>query len=404
MSSHQNENPSDCHSSSASQRNVYCHELKLHVRMDGRYRVLDLAGGLEFHVVFGILWRGHSEFNLSKLLIDTSGSIFDVPYALTHNLLNLYDGRANQGGQVIDLSSFDWPASERNVITIHARPTGHKLYTYDEYVCKLGIESPLVKLFHAGNQYSIEPPLASRDLGIKWWSYGDYDFPGDKSELPNVRRTNRSGVGWANFLVAQHVVLPPPVKVRLQLRDGKLEFKVTNCGSEVILIQSEGYQHYWRQYGPFQQEVWEDNRPRLNNSSLIVTSAETNQVVQRFKHPVSIQLGGSPKSRPKRKQLMILEPNRPIMVDTDEFGAVGGLLKMKKKPDGIYRIEVETLGVWWTKADLEQLYGKEKSAIAEDDEITEEAFKAFCPSSALRLKCEDVVELRVTGGKLEPVT
>jgi hypothetical protein len=66
-------------------------EFRIHVQLNSRYNVFDALGKLPFSIVFGLCRLQRSDTDSRPILIETAGSVFDVPYALAHDLLTLYE-------------------------------------------------------------------------------------------------------------------------------------------------------------------------------------------------------------------------------------------------------------------------------------------------------------------------
>ena len=64
--------------------------LRIHTHINSRYQVFDASGQLPFSIVFGLCRRSRVDTNPRPLLLEIAGSVLDVPYALAHGLLTLY--------------------------------------------------------------------------------------------------------------------------------------------------------------------------------------------------------------------------------------------------------------------------------------------------------------------------
>ena len=63
--------------------------LRIHTQIQSRYRVLDASGQLPFSIVFGHCRRSRLDTDPRTLLLETAGSVLDVPYALAQGLLTI---------------------------------------------------------------------------------------------------------------------------------------------------------------------------------------------------------------------------------------------------------------------------------------------------------------------------
>ncbi len=68
-------------------------DLRIQVRLNSTYRVLDLSSNLPFSLVFGLCRRAPLNTDPRTLLIQKSSSVFDLPYALSTGLLKLQEGK-----------------------------------------------------------------------------------------------------------------------------------------------------------------------------------------------------------------------------------------------------------------------------------------------------------------------
>lgn len=66
-------------------------ELGIQTQINTRYRVFDASGQLPFIIVFGLCRRSHADTDSRPVLLESAGSVLDVPYALTHSLLTIHE-------------------------------------------------------------------------------------------------------------------------------------------------------------------------------------------------------------------------------------------------------------------------------------------------------------------------
>jgi hypothetical protein len=192
-------------------------QVKIHVSINSDYRAFDLAGKLPLNIIFGLCRRVKPEApEMRPILFDVSGSVFDVPYALANGLLNLYDRTKDRN---VDVSEFDAPASESSFLTLHPKVKVPRLYVDKICAVPLTPESQLAKLLRQDTTYDIR--LASNQLGVKWWGYGNPDElldegkpnrPSEPGELVSVR-----GTGRGYFRVVESLPWPPPVETLMSI-------------------------------------------------------------------------------------------------------------------------------------------------------------------------------------------
>jgi hypothetical protein len=151
-------------------RMVQQDELKLHIRIHSRYQIFDQSGRLPFSIVFGLSRRSPQDTDTRSLILDTSASIFDVPYALANRLLKFFEG---QEEKEIDLSSFDAEAGRHQYVVLPppVRRAAHWNEDFEIFLYEIVIKSELENLLKPDTKYLIR--LGNRDLGVQWWIYGE---------------------------------------------------------------------------------------------------------------------------------------------------------------------------------------------------------------------------------------
>ena len=151
-------------------------EVPIHVELNSRYNAFDTSGKLPFSVVFGLCRLQKSDTDSRPILVETAGSVFDVPYALTHGLLLLYEERPGESTKwvEVDTSSMgEVDKSNSGCISVPS-PIHRKKNWRDDltvYLCAIDPQGVLALALKPRKRYRIK--LASRDLGVKKWVYSD---------------------------------------------------------------------------------------------------------------------------------------------------------------------------------------------------------------------------------------
>ena len=76
---------------------------ELHTQIHSRYQVFDASGRLPFSIVFGLCRRSPADTDSRPLLLETAGSVLDVPYALAHGLLTFHEQDPDNGTQAVEV-------------------------------------------------------------------------------------------------------------------------------------------------------------------------------------------------------------------------------------------------------------------------------------------------------------
>ena len=142
-------------------------QLKVHTKINSRYTIFDQSGSLPFSVVFGLCRRSSEDTNPRSSILDTSGSVFNVQYALANRLLQLFEGDGEE--LEIDLSSFNAEPGPHHYISLpppNARP-GYWTTHCESFLYKIDVESDLARLLKPNTKYSIR--LATKALAVQWW-------------------------------------------------------------------------------------------------------------------------------------------------------------------------------------------------------------------------------------------
>ncbi|KAF8146947.1 hypothetical protein K438DRAFT_1780410 [Mycena galopus ATCC 62051] len=309
----------------------------------------------------------------------------------------------------VDLSRLEKiPARDAHYLSLPSpiNRTTHWRESFVEYLCPIEADSPLALILEPGTRYTVR--LASEDLGVRWWAYGDREelAGGDKgmarTQSENAKLANsKSTAGSATFTSVSSLPWPPRVEMGMRLvspSDGQvlLEVSATNTGDRTVLAQTRDSQSFLIPWGSSQpiSDSFADSLPRIVDaespkpptSSLRIVDVANGQVVPGDNRRVC-SLNSSPAPRrPKTDWLVPLKPAEPIVRQVEIQHLVHGLA------DGFYRLEMEARGCWWCDAEVEA---------DEDGRVHPGLYKTMIPP--LMLETDDVVEFQVRNGRvLEP--
>ncbi|EOA84943.1 uncharacterized protein SETTUDRAFT_179534 [Exserohilum turcica Et28A] len=377
-------------------------EFYIHVQPHSRYSIFDAAEQLPFSVVFGICRISKSDTDPRSILIDTAGTVFDVPYALARGLLTLYE--ENPGGATkwteVEVSGMgNVRMGDSKCISVPSPIHRTKNWKDDltVYMCRITLEGGLASILKVGKRYRIK--VTGKDLGVSKWAYSDQErFPENHDEL--ARLVNSYSRGHATFKVVNNILFPPRLETRMRLVQGtSLEVTVENTAAETITVQPRGHQNFVVPWGPMEPEPgWLDDRPRIIDSSvqdhaptssLVVLDAATGEVVRGQGNTSICHLRSSTAElRPRVNDLITLEPQKPVanVVQIDR--------KVKGLQDGKYKIRMHPKGCRWWQGRL----GNEDS---EDGKVPARLWKRL--AIPLMLESQDEVEVTIKDGKLEAV-
>lgn len=399
-------------------------ELQIRTHINSSYNDFDLSGQLPFAIVFGLRRRrSQNDTEARPLLLKTGGSVLDVPYALTHGLLNLYERDHARAKDLIkvDLSSFEEvPAKgldEEDCISLSpATDTTKisKLDAYTVYKCRINVDDEWISVFKPGKKYTIR--LASTDLGLKRWAFGDQE--------PCVRAvkliSNESSTGSANFKVVKNLPWPPRVEMRLRLCTSSsssssspsssssvsaaLEVSVTNTNSEPVTVQVQGHQNFLLSWGPFEPEYEDmmDRLPRIIHPSPYKSPTSSLEIIDlATREPVQEKRRGGCKGlidysradlRPSSYDLLVLEPDIPILKIVDIADLLRGLNHGQD-----YGIRMQSRGCTWWSGDV-----KKDAEEAQDKKLPIDLCRR--KTVPLILETQDEVNFCIRDGKVESTT
>lgn len=389
-------------------------DLSIHVRIQNQYQFLDATGQLPFHIVFGLCRRSPRDTDARPLILHTAKSALDVPYGLSHGLLTL-QGESESAEIDVDISSLPSESGDEGTyLTLPSRidRTTGMFDSFTVYRYRVDPRGALAAFLQPGRKFTIR--LASRDLGVKWWTYDDGDGdnklhghpPAWTSETAKLV-SSKPSTGKATFKVIPSLPWPPEVETHMRLCPNKksvhggstttLEISMLNRGTRTIVAQTRGRQRFLKPWGPFQPEEWMmDERARIINgdrleaaiTSLKVVDVATDEVVRKPRKPGPCGPLYSPSAdnRPGLDCLVTLKPGEPLVRRGDINGVLAGL------PDGRYDVRLVPKGMWWC------LGGREEIADEGDVRVPRRFYKTCIPP--LMLKTDDFVELRIEGGEV----
>jgi len=416
--------PSMCHISRVStfhtnqtQNIMSMIELKVHVLIQARYRIFDASGKHPFTIDIGLCRRSPDDTDPRSLIIDISGSALDVPYALANELLISHGiNTLQRDRERLEHMNLCSAVEEGNRYITLPSPVGRTKHYKDsftifEYPVDKGSE--LASLFLPGKEYRIN--LASKDLGIKWYTYVDdpsvpidQDLllrPSEAAKIVNIRPS----AGHAGFRVVESLPWPPEVSTRLHLVPATdtvpacLQISITNMSTQSLSIEPRGRPQLYLQ----PRDLLGDRtttRPRLHRTltpdlplssfGFSITNATTREeVADNLPRPGCMGLTrGNLDPRPSAKNLLTLEPGQAILRHVD-LGTV-----LRKFGDGVFTIRLREQCKWWCVGSVKDICEEEEGGFGR---VRKELFSRDIPP--LVLKSDDVVEVRKVGGKIAEI-
>lgn len=150
-------------------------DLQLYTLIHHRYQVYDHSGQLPYSVVFGLCRRSSEDTDPRPLVLNIKESVKDVPYALTDQLLvlNVKDPDLKETTHAIEQLR---PVEGSNTYLSLPSPVNRKrrwTTALVEHRYEIVPSSQLTSIFEPGVTYELR--IATRDLGIKWYEYGEKD-------------------------------------------------------------------------------------------------------------------------------------------------------------------------------------------------------------------------------------
>jgi hypothetical protein len=359
-------------------------ELKIHVLMQARDRVFDASGKLSFTIDFGLCRRTPDDTDPRSLLIDIAGSALDVPYALANKLL------VSQGIKTPQLDkkrlkqmNLNTSIEERKRYITLPSPVGRTKHYKDSFTMleyRVDQDSEVASLFRSGTEFRIA--LASRDIGIKWYTYiDDPSLPIEQTLLSRPSETAkiinlRPSAGHLAFKVVESLPWPPEVSTRLcfiaatDTTPSFLQISITNPSSKPLSLEPHARQNLY-----------------LGHRDIIGDRTTTRP---HFHRPGCEGVTrGNLDPRPRGKGLFILEAGEVVRRHFD-LGVV-----LRKCGDGVFEIRVREKAQWWCVGSVEEIcHGEDE----DDGRVRKEFFSRDIPP--LILRSEDFVEVRKVDGEI----
>ncbi|THX75128.1 hypothetical protein D6D05_06647 [Aureobasidium pullulans] len=379
--------------------------LMIHTLIQSRYSIFDACGELPVSIIFGLCRNSSDDIDPRALVVDISGSVLDVPYALANELLKSHGiSTLRSDKQGLKDANISTSPSATRFVTLPS-PMGRtkhykECFTIFEY--RIDADSELASLLQPGKEYSIK--LASRDLGIKWWTYVDEpQLPLSEEQISQQSESakllnSKPSAGHAAFTVVDSLPWPPEVTTRMCIIPATettaelLEIFMTNTGPLPLSIQVQGRQRFLELqslFGPENPQRTPSHRPLETETPVLyfgflVTNTSTDEIVlgdgKRRTGCIGLT-SGKVDPRPRMQDLLTLEPAQPLIRHVDLGGIVVGL------EDGTYRVSFREKAMWWCEG------RKENICDQEDGRVKKELFRKDIPPVMLR--CEDTFELRV---------
>lgn len=384
-------------------------DLQLYSLIHHRYQVFDYSGQLPFSVVFGLCRRSRNDTDPRSMILNTKESVLDVPYALAHGLL------------VLDVEDPDLKEETANAIaklrlnkvsnTYITLPSPvnriqHWTTALIEYRYEIDRSSELASILKPGTTYEIR--IATPNLGIKWYGYGEEDRIIDDKRQPMRESERRKLIsdrrhGRCIFTVVSSLPWPQNLVTRLQIdgpnakegvSDGTvfLRVAVENTGTKDMTVQTRGTQRFLMIWGAMQPEEAFEARPRIIDAekpapvaSLRIVEESTGEIVY---EPPPLGPSGPGNERDPR-------PKLDCVVTIKAGESLTRLVNMSQMlarlADGVYEIHLEPRRMWWCEGD------KETFAEEGDDRVPHRLWNPLVPPATL--KSDNVVELRIEHGK-----
>jgi hypothetical protein len=391
-------------------------ELKIHVLMQARDRVFDASGNLPFTIDFGLCRRTPDDTDPRSLLIDIAGSALDVPYALANKLL------VSQGIRTPPLDKkklkhlrANTPVVEegKRYITLPS-PVGRTKHYKDSFTMleyRVDKDSEVASLFRSGKEFRIA--LASRDLGIKWYTYIDDPLlPIDHTLLSRLSETAKivnlkPSAGHLAFKVVESLPWPPEVSIRLHFIAATdttpnclLQISITNMSTKPLSLEP----HVRPQLYLGHRDIIGDRtttRPRFHRAleansplslfSFLITDTVTKQEIADLLPRPGCEgvTRGNLDPRPRGKGLFILEPGEAVLRHFDMRTL------LSKCGDGMYSIRLREKAQWWCVGSVEEICHNEGE---DEGRVRKDFFSRDIPP--LILRSGDVIEVKKVNGEI----
>lgn len=382
------------------------HELGIRSIINSRYHVFDRSGKLPFSIVFGLVRQSREDTDPRSIIIQTSNSVLDVPYALSHGMLQLRVFREKTGEDVlVETERLGLPCGNKGESSVTLPSpveregnwrTGMVIYRYP-----IDPESDLASLFKVGEKYTIRIVKGSDFGGL--YDYADpTETPTEQSAPPKPgskpKLINSKAEGRATFAVVPALPCPPKIQTQMRWRRTLLEVKVTNLDSEAVTVQTSGRQHFCVPRGPLKEEAGhmiDDGRPRLIDAgspspelTLRVVDLATRTVVRGTRDVGPCRPPSQSDPRPTLKELVTLKPDEPLVRQVDVKRILSEL------PDGRYGLQMEPRGVWWCLGSCGDF-----TLVEDNDRVPQELYRSMIPPVVL--ECEGIIEVQVENGMVK---
>jgi hypothetical protein len=389
-------------------------ELKIHVLMQARDRVFDASGKLPFTIDFGLCRRTPDDTDPRSLLIDIAGSALDVPYALANKLL------VSQGIKTPQLDKKQLKRMDPNTsmsegeryITLPS-PVGRTKHYKDSFIMleyRVDKDSEVASLFRTSKEFRIA--LASRDLGIKWYTYiDDPSLAGTQTLLSKPSETakiiNRQpSAGHLASKVVESLPWPPEVSTHLSFvaatdtTPSYIQISITNMSSRPVSLEPYARQQLYLGHRdiigdrtttrPRFHRALEADAPLSSWSFLITDTVTKEEIADTLPRPgCEGATRGNLDPRPRGKGLFVLEPGEAVLRHFD-LSAV-----LRKCEDGVYDIRLREKAQWWCVGSAEEIcHGEDE----DEGRVRKDFFSRDIPP--LVLWSEDVVEVRKVDGEM----
>lgn len=406
-------------------------DLRIHIRLHSQYRALDLSGGLPNHIIFGFCRRWKEDLDPRTIILDTSGSILDVPYAIANGLLEI-EGAAETQDAVRAFSAEPGPRRYFAIPPVkRVKCRGNRNEDFEVFSYEVEVGNEMAGLLKLGTKYDIR--IADKGLGIRWWRYLDAGEVLPEIGIPATGETEATKLicmnkpwGHAMFTVVESVQFPPKLDVRLRLRSrpepsesGKddisqgrayiLEASITNTSpSRALCIQSRGHQRFLNPWGLIQPISDIAHWPRLLSTaeiprfSLKISSinGETTTVVYRHKPPICAGLlagGRNIDRRPIRSQFTTLFPGEPVVMEVDLGAFMHQLVDNLGWKDGMYKTEIDdSQGSWWCWGSVDEVF--RDAELGQKEKIPQDLYDL--QRVPVRFTSEDEVVVEIVDGQV----
>jgi hypothetical protein len=338
--------------------------VSLFLRKDYQPHFLDLSGEKLFDFYLDIKRCYPSDTDPRDLTLLINESVFDVPYAFQHGVLELID---EETGAVVV-----WPPShapearkERRFITLPSRSSiperpGDRLRSIE-----FGIFEELIELVQPGREYRIW--LRDLDLNVKWWSYNPPENlrklgalpPSEKGKIAAKTTTNKL------FRAVSSIRTPPPISVSISLSATAVSYsglpltihaEVTNLGSKTITVKSSGEQPYisTTNVNPRDPRITCPKAfPSLKNFLIMSSTGAT-----------VLDIPACPSAGPQgsgRQNFTTLQPGMPLVCEG--LFLTQSWLRKKLREDGgeEFTLSLKRQEAWWCERSVNELFGEKET-------------------------------------------